>query len=44
MNRGSDISAIVQCVRYEGFNEAPIHESGKSRPRKNGKLVHSALQ
>ena len=30
MNRGSIVSAPAGCLRTDGFNEAPIHESGKS--------------
>ena len=30
MNRGSDISAAPHFRSATGFNEAPIHESGKS--------------
>ena len=30
MNRGSSERAQIGCVRRLGFNEAPIHESGKS--------------
>ena len=30
MNRGSSLAAGVRGTRPTGFNEAPIHESGKS--------------
>ena len=30
MNRGSDIGRYVQVAQQDPFNEAPIHESGKS--------------
>ena len=30
MNRGSDTAAIGRVICESGFNEAPIHESGKS--------------
>ena len=30
MNRGSTCSTGANCVTGSGFNEAPIHESGKS--------------
>ena len=30
MNRGSDMAANVTFSRAARFNEAPIHESGKS--------------
>ena len=29
MNRGSDARGALCRCRYSGFNEAPIHESGK---------------
>ena len=29
MNRGSDLPAIIVSWIMPGFNEAPIHESGK---------------
>ena len=31
MNRGSADGRPVQCYIVRGFNEAPIHESGKCR-------------
>ena len=31
MNRGSTTGIPGDCYLQEGFNEAPIHESGKSR-------------
>ena len=31
MNRGSVVRVRLAVVRTLGFNEAPIHESGKSR-------------
>ena len=30
MNRGSDTAADTTAAERPGFNEAPIHESGKS--------------
>ena len=30
MNRGSAAATILSSSRESGFNEAPIHESGKS--------------
>ena len=32
MNRGSAVRVVVQVENGVGFNEAPIHESGKSPP------------
>ena len=32
MNRGSTVLANVDVAKRQRFNEAPIHESGKSRP------------
>ena len=29
MNRGSDELHVLDVIRLERFNEAPIHESGK---------------
>ena len=31
MNRGSDVRSAADCSSLNGFNEAPIHESGKLR-------------
>ena len=33
MNRGSEKSIYEPTFSLPGFNEAPIHESGKSRSR-----------
>ena len=35
MNRGSAVSWLQQLERLEGFNEAPIHESGKYQDERN---------
>ena len=51
MNRGSKPAARNRLTRSSGFNEAPIHESGKSRhtlystavsPRFNEAPIHES--
>ena len=33
MNRGSTIQLAAEIPPKKGFNEAPIHESGKCQPQ-----------
>ncbi len=51
MNRGSSIHSVYQHRKRPGFNEAPIHESGKcvaaalgglGRPRFNEAPIHES--
>ena len=34
MNRGSSLEQRIEAALERGFNEAPIHESGKSQERR----------
>ena len=41
MNRGSPRRRVAQCAGPPRFNEAPIHESGKSsHPSRRGQEAH----
>ena len=44
MNRGSRLTVGLARVRFCSFNEAPIHESGKSVPESHGREDGHALQ
>ena len=44
MNRGSPVPVHALDLRTTGFNEAPIHESGKYRPAARGIGGAYALQ
>ena len=44
MNRGSDIARPGADAGYLRFNEAPIHESGKSSPEPSSGVAVPSLQ
>ena len=44
MNRGSEEEARGLALQVQRFNEAPIHESGKSRRKSQRKAKRNRLQ
>jgi len=44
MNRGSGVGRQVRRRSQEGFNEAPIHESGKSEEEALFEIFERSLQ